>query len=257
MYHEQYSLGQQMMELQSMEEAIAEYRVAQMVFEARMQARARMTNFFQQKQQQQQQRMRELHASVPSLPMTTGPASVSPIAHRPRLTPGFGLASHVSPMANQPILPTPPGLELLHRASVTVISDDSSSGDASEVISLDGSSGSKQVATNASPRHKKVYIDAIQDMDILCGRGGRSNHHPGNKRYRRVISEMKIMYKNQGAKSNKTDLSRCIVNHVCRYGGRFIKKEEGTGRYFVLSRGEARKKTSQALRETKALKWTE
>lgn len=90
----------------------------------------------------------------------------------------------------------------------------------------------------------------------LTGRGGRSNHHAGNKRYRHVISDMKLMYKKSEAKAIKTDLSRAIVDHVCKYGGRFIKKEVTTGRYYVLTRGEARKKTSQALREAKALKWT-
>merc|ERR1712151_1284415 len=27
---------------------------------------------------------------------------------------------------------------------------------------------------------ERLYIDKIRDMDVLCGRGGRSNHHPGN-----------------------------------------------------------------------------
>ena len=54
----------------------------------------------------------------------------------------------------------------------------------------------------------------------------------------------------------KTDLSRAIVEHVCNYGGRFVKKEDMTGRYYILTKAEARKKTSQALRETKELKWT-
>ena len=254
MYHHQYSLGQQMTEPQSMEEAIAEYRMARMVFEARMQARA--SNVFQPKQQQ---RMEQIYVTVRPLRMTMGQASICPISNQPSLLlpPARDLSCLDSPMTNRPLVPTPPGLALWHRESATLISDDSSSGNKSEAISLDGSSGSKRVALTASPRQNKLYIDAIRDLDILCGRGGRTNHHPGNKRYRRVVSEMKSMYRNQGAKSNKTDLSRCIVNHVCRYGGRFIKKEEETGRYFVLSRGEARRKTSQALREAKALKWTE
>ena len=235
MYRDQYSLGQPMMELPSMEEAIAEYHMAQMVFEARMQARARMSNFFRQRQQQQQ-RLRQLSPPAPLSPMMmTRPVPVSPLNNRPRL-------------------PAAPGLELLRRVSTTMITDDSSAGDRSEMSSLDGSSGSKRVDSDAVP-HNMVYVDTIRDTDVLCGRGGRSNHHPGNKRYRCVVSEMKSAYQMQEAKCNKTDLSRSIVDHVCQYGGRFIKKES-TGRYYVLTRGEARKKTSQALRETKVLKWT-
>jgi len=86
--------------------------------------------------------------------------------------------------------------------------------------------------------------------------GGKSNHHVGNKRYRQVVSEMKNMYRSTEAKAIKTDLSRAIVDHVCSYGGRFVKKEESSGRHYLLTKDEARKKTSQALRETKSLKWT-
>jgi hypothetical protein len=114
----------------------------------------------------------------------------------------------------------------------------------------------------ASPSRKQkassgmCYVDSIGEWDVLCGRGGRSNHHPGNKRYRHVVSETKLLYKNTEAKTTKTEMSRAIVEHVCAYGGRFIKKEESTGRFFVLTKAEARKKTSHALREAKDLKWT-
>jgi hypothetical protein len=85
---------------------------------------------------------------------------------------------------------------------------------------------------------------------------GKSNHHSGNKRYRQVVSEMKRTYQSTGAKTAKTDLSRAIVEHVVGYGGRFLKKDESTGQYFLLTKAQARRKTSQALRETKELKWT-
>jgi len=77
-----------------------------------------------------------------------------------------------------------------------------------------------------------------------------------------------------GSKSAKTDLSRAIVHHVYHtYGGRFLKYQTGSagktgktdndndsgdhGSYYVeLTPAEARKKTSQALRESKQVKWT-
>ncbi|CAB9510450.1 expressed unknown protein [Seminavis robusta] len=104
---------------------------------------------------------------------------------------------------------------------------------------------------------ERTYIDEVQGIDILCGRGGRSNHHPGNKQYRQVVSEMKQYYRETEGKSGKTELSRAIVDHVCDDGQRFVKKDESVGRYYILSKAEARKKTSQALRETKSLKWTD
>jgi len=108
-----------------------------------------------------------------------------------------------------------------------------------------------------STRNHIIYIseEKIQDFDVLCGRGGRSNHHVGNKRYRQVVSEMKAGYRNIDVKSAKTDLSRLIVEYVHGYGGRFVRMEED-GKYRLLTVNEARKKTSQALREIKELKWT-
>lgn len=101
-----------------------------------------------------------------------------------------------------------------------------------------------------------TFIDEITELDILCGRGGRSNHWPGNKRYRRVISDMKAAYKSSEGRKGKTGLSRTIVEHVLGYGGRFVREEDESGRYYVLTKAEARVKTSQALREGKDLKWT-
>lgn len=242
MYHDPCPLEQHMMGLPSMEETIAEYRMAQMVFESRMQARVRMSQFVQQKKREQVQRLRyNVAPPAPTTTMTMLPVPVSPtrtIIHRQ-------------------LVPAASGLKLLSHASTAAISDDSSTGDRSDTSSLDGSPGSNRAASPQVTPPRKIYIDSILDTDVLCGRGGRSNHHPGNKRYRRVISDMRSMYKNQDAKSDKTGLSRRIVDHVCQYGGRFIKKEATTGRYYVLTRGEARKKTSQALRESKTLKWTQ
>jgi hypothetical protein len=67
---------------------------------------------------------------------------------------------------------------------------------------------------------------------------------------------MKASYRHIEAKTAKTDLSKAIVDHVFGYGGRFIKVDKATDRFYVLTPAESRKKTSQALRETKELKWT-
>ena len=73
---------------------------------------------------------------------------------------------------------------------------------------------------------KEEYVDQPSDQDVVSGRGGFSNHHPGNKRYRQVIKDMKSQYKNIVSKSEKTDLSRSIVNYVYSYGGRFLRRVE-------------------------------
>merc|ERR1712071_65268 len=35
--------------------------------------------------------------------------------------------------------------------------------------------------------NQKVYVSKLSEVDVLLGRGGRSNHHPGNKRYREEV----------------------------------------------------------------------
>lgn len=106
------------------------------------------------------------------------------------------------------------------------------------------------------PAKSVIEDEAIIENDVLSGRGGKSNHHSGNKRYRQVVAEMKQKYRGTSTKTDKTALSRAIVDYVNGYGGRFLKKDSKLGKYVVMTKAEARKKTSQALRETKVLKWT-
>lgn len=103
---------------------------------------------------------------------------------------------------------------------------------------------------------EQVPDASAKEWDILSGRGGKSNHHPGNKRFRQVVDEMKNKYRTTNVKTDKTALSKAIVDYVESYGGRFLtKKNAKGGHYRVMTKAESRKKTSQALRETKELKW--
>ena len=102
-----------------------------------------------------------------------------------------------------------------------------------------------------------VAEEDIRDDDILKGRGGLSNRHVGNKRFRRIVADMKEMYRKMCLKTDKTALSRAIVEYIHAKGGRFLIKEtNGQAGWRVMTKAEAQKKTSQALRETKELKWT-
>jgi hypothetical protein len=126
-----------------------------------------------------------------------------------------------------------------------------SNADSASVDSVEHNSSNEE----SDDLYTKRYVEKVGMDDVLCGRGGRSNHHVGNKRYRLVVAKMKYMYQKCPAKTMKTDLSRAIVKHCTSYGARFLKLDESNGKYFILSKSEARKKTSQALREAKVLKW--
>lgn len=112
--------------------------------------------------------------------------------------------------------------------------------------------------SSMAPAIKVVELDLsvreedIRDDDVLKGRGGRSIRHVGNKRFRKIIEDMKEMYQKMSDKTDKTALSRAIVEYVHAKGGRFLIKEtNGQVGWTVMTKAESRKKTSQALRETK------
>jgi len=101
-----------------------------------------------------------------------------------------------------------------------------------------------------APRKKvlpdvKTYVEPCE-LDVLLGRGGRSNHWPGNVRYREEISDRKTMYSLVG-REEKTDLAQELVNYVGSYGGRFL--EHDAGGWYVVANITARRKAGQALRE--------
>jgi hypothetical protein len=94
--------------------------------------------------------------------------------------------------------------------------------------------------------------------DILCGRGGSINNHPGNKTYRRWVHERKNQYNLAISKAEKARISREILNLVQALDppGKFLTKDPdaaplmGNVVWWVeIDDDKAMAKTSQALRE--------
>jgi len=90
--------------------------------------------------------------------------------------------------------------------------------------------------------------------DVLLGRGGRSNHHSGNKRYRQLIRMHRGAYKDL-VKYEKTRLSISIVRAIHDLGGQFLEYhgEGKPGYYEVVPFKKAVEKTSQWLRENRTV----
>lgn len=93
-----------------------------------------------------------------------------------------------------------------------------------------------------------VSISSVQDQDVLSGRGGATNIHPGNRYFRALINEHRLTYL-KAKKNDKPAISRAIVNKVRTRNGRFLKKCEDTGSWLEIGDDLAREKTSQALRQ--------
>ena len=111
----------------------------------------------------------------------------------------------------------------------------------------------RKKATTSKKRTRKQYEPEVKayveptDDDVLFGRGGRSNLHPGNIRYHEAKLRIQPRYL-ASTKEEKTGVSQELVDEIHAYGGRFLKLDEGQGWYEVLEI-VARKKVSQALRE--------
>jgi len=98
--------------------------------------------------------------------------------------------------------------------------------------------------TNSSP----VVIVEPNDSDVLCGRGGNVNMHPGNIYFRKLVDSRKPAYITARFKREKRMIAESILNDIKRTNGRFLAKNN-TGKWVIYPDHKARDKTSQALRE--------
>lgn len=88
----------------------------------------------------------------------------------------------------------------------------------------------------------------FNDADVLAGRGGGTNVHPGNRNFRDLINLHRRAYL-KARKNDKPAISRAIVRSVRDNNGRFLKKDDKSGLWFEIGDDAAREKTSQALRQ--------
>ncbi|KAL3944077.1 MAG: hypothetical protein SGBAC_001861 [Bacillariaceae sp.] len=86
-----------------------------------------------------------------------------------------------------------------------------------------------------------------KDVDVLCGRGGLINKHPGNVVYRKIVDYNKPFYQSVH-KKHRILVSQSIVQSILNFGGRFMIMEKGKD-WNEIEFKRAVQKTSQALRE--------
>lgn len=94
----------------------------------------------------------------------------------------------------------------------------------------------------------KVGISCFNDYDVLSGRGGGTNVHPGNRNFRDLINLHRRAYL-KARKNDKPAISRAIVRSIRENNGRFLKKDEKANMWYEIGDDAAREKTSQALRQ--------
>ena len=95
----------------------------------------------------------------------------------------------------------------------------------------------------------EVEVSAPRPDDVICGRGGKANTHPGNISFREEAKKLRTWYESS-SKSEKFTISAFLVDVVRERGGRFLKRDsEVKGGGLEADNDDVRKKASQALRE--------
>eukprot|EP00429_Kryptoperidinium_foliaceum_P009926 CAMPEP_0176004808 /NCGR_PEP_ID=MMETSP0120_2-20121206/1883_1 /TAXON_ID=160619 /ORGANISM="Kryptoperidinium foliaceum, Strain CCMP 1326" /LENGTH=202 /DNA_ID=CAMNT_0017337499 /DNA_START=109 /DNA_END=717 /DNA_ORIENTATION=- len=91
-------------------------------------------------------------------------------------------------------------------------------------------------------------MDIISEKDVLCGRGGLTNSHTGNKKFRTTVARHTHEYL-QAHKKEKSQIARKIVSQIKEEGGRFLKRGSDNNTWVEVPDKKALEKTLQALRE--------
>lgn len=113
----------------------------------------------------------------------------------------------------------------------------------------DGSGKASQPEDEVAPIPAATEgIDSYGENDVLSGRGGGTNVHPGNRRFRDLINLHRRAYL-KARKNDKPTISRAIVRSIRDINGKFLKKDDKSGLWFEIGDDAAREKTSQALRQ--------
>lgn len=84
----------------------------------------------------------------------------------------------------------------------------------------------------------------MTDDDVICGRGGKVNNHPGNKRFRKLIHQHKLEYL-RATKQEKPMVAMKILEKV--KPGRFLIKFPGG---FVESDDERSREKGESVEGT-------
>jgi hypothetical protein len=114
------------------------------------------------------------------------------------------------------------------------------------------------VAVMAKERRpsKTISKHKFHKFDVISGRGGISNNFDGNKHFRHLISLRREEYKSKKSNPEKLDVSTSVLVDIHNLGGRFLSKHKSTeNEWHEIKKTDAIKKISQALRETRPLKW--
>lgn len=86
------------------------------------------------------------------------------------------------------------------------------------------------------------------ESDVILARGRGAFSHPGNKRFRKIMSARLEAYSKATTKKSKSRVVSEIIFQVRMYGD-FVKQDPKTGAFDIVSDRMAREKVGQGLRD--------
>ena len=102
------------------------------------------------------------------------------------------------------------------------------------------------ISPKRSPVSRQNGIVSLTEYDVLCGRGGKINSHPGNLSFRKLIKQNQALYL-KARRKDKVTIANSIVDTIHKKSGRFLKRDHETGGFIEIDMEYARHKTCQAL----------
>ena len=93
---------------------------------------------------------------------------------------------------------------------------------------------------NSVELESSILVTDVGPNDVLCGRGGKINNHPGNRAFRDLIKEHQDSYL-QSKKKLKPNVAASIVRIIRERKGRFLKKDFATGAFYQIRYVECNK----------------
>ena len=123
--------------------------------------------------------------------------------------------------------------------------------------SSDGSVSS--FSNELQTRQEDQSLEGVTAKDVLCGRDRVSHAHVGNKKFRKLIEELRQSYQNAPSREIKTQITCQVISTIHSQGGRFLKLLDSkmpskSGEKLMweeVSEQYAREKVSHALRSAK------
>ena len=103
-------------------------------------------------------------------------------------------------------------------------------------------------------REEGILLVTPTSHDILSGRGGAANWHPGNQQLRQWIEE-RAFGRDGACVKDKISYVNEVFQLVKKHGGRFLKQHQRIHQWVEVSEEEALAKIGQGFRDHKKLNW--